>query len=117
VRILGGHGSTVWRVAWSPDGSRLATASADRTARVWNADTGSEALFLGVHSERVECVAWSPDGERVATASHDGIIRIWDVSAPSPDPVAKARRRVFRRLTAAERRMHLLPVKEGDPPP
>jgi WD40 repeat protein len=110
--VLTGHESTVWRVAWSPDGTRLATASADRTSRVWDTESGAEILFLGVHSERVECVAWSPDGRRVVTASHDGIVRVWDVSGGSADPVAEARRRVFRMLTPAERRMLLLPVHE-----
>jgi WD40 repeat protein len=53
-----------WKsVAWNPDGSRLATASDDRTAKVWDAATGKELLTQSGHSSEVSNVAWSPDGK------------------------------------------------------
>jgi WD40 repeat protein len=50
----------VWSVAWSPDGRRLATASWDQTAKVWDAASGQEVLTLRGHTDRVVSVAWSP---------------------------------------------------------
>jgi hypothetical protein len=80
---LKGHAGQVYSgqmfsVCWSPDGSRLATASYDKTARVWDARTGQEALALRGHGGIVTSVCWSPDGTRLATASFDGTARVWD---------------------------------------
>jgi WD40 repeat protein len=74
------HKESVTAVAWSPDGRRVATASYDETARVWDAGSGAAVTAPMEHQGRVSAVAWSPDGRRVATASADGTARIWDVS-------------------------------------
>ena len=58
-------------VAWSPDGTRLATASDDQTVRMWDPTTGQTTTTLTGHTDRVNAVAWSPDGTRLATASND----------------------------------------------
>jgi hypothetical protein len=71
-------------VAWSPDGTRLASASDDSTIRLWDAVAGSPFATLQGHSDSVNAVAWSPDGRRLASASDDNSIRLWDVSADSP---------------------------------
>jgi len=68
----------VTAVAWSPDGKRVATASGDRTARVWNAVSGQAVTPPLAHEGWVTAVAWSPDGKRVATASEDKTARVWD---------------------------------------
>ena len=67
-------------VRWSPDGSRLASSSDDRTIRVWDVDAGAEALILHGHTAPVYAVCWSPDGSRLASVSQDGTARIWDAS-------------------------------------
>jgi tetratricopeptide (TPR) repeat protein len=65
-------------VSFSPDGQRLVTASADRTARVWDAITGEPVTPPLKHEAPNPRVAFSPDGRRVATASFDGTARLWD---------------------------------------
>ena len=79
VRLtLRGHTDLVHGVAFSPDGSRLATVSDDQTAKVWDAVTGETLLTLRGHTEPVYGVAFSPDGKRLATASGDKTAKIWD---------------------------------------
>ena len=68
-------------VAFSPDGKRLATASADQTAKVWDAESGKELLTLRGHSDTVNGVAFSPDGKRLATASDDQTAKVWDAES------------------------------------
>ncbi len=75
---LSGHGSWLSSVAWSPDGKRLATGSRDKTAKVWDTETGKEVLTLSGHGGEVPSVAWSPDGKRLATGSLDSTAKVWD---------------------------------------
>ena len=81
-------------MAWSPDGTRLATASDDETVRLWDPTTGQTTATLTGHTDRVNAVAWSPDGTRLATASDDGTVRLWDPATgrpPPPSPATPAR--------------------------
>jgi WD40 repeat protein len=71
VRALQGHGSMVWRVVFSRNGKRLATASLDSTVRVWETDTGKEILVFRGHRHSVYDVAFSPDGELLASVGGD----------------------------------------------
>lgn len=73
-----GDQSVVWSVAFSPDGSRLATGSKDRRLRLWDVETGAELIALGRHSGTVMCIAWSPDGTQIATGGFDGTVCLWD---------------------------------------
>jgi WD40 repeat protein len=75
---LSGHTSYLNCVAFSPDGRRIATASSDRTVKVWDTGTGQEVLTLTGHGNPVYGVAFSPDGQRIATASWDNTARVWD---------------------------------------
>jgi WD40 repeat protein len=79
--MLTGHSKMVNSVAWSPDGSKIATTSYDGTARVWSSSSGSTLLTL-THPRPligfyVMAAAWSPDGSKIATVSQDGIMRVW----------------------------------------
>ena len=67
-------------VTYAPDGDRIATASADNTARIWDANTGEHLLTLQGHEDYLIDVAFSPDGARVVTASSDTTARIWDAA-------------------------------------
>jgi len=69
--------------AFSPDGSRIVTASYDNTARLWDAKTGAALTTLSGHTDHLDGAAFSPDSNRVVTASWDGTARIWDVKTGS----------------------------------
>jgi WD40 repeat protein len=75
-------------VAFSPDGRRLATASSDRTVKIWNAVNGDELLTLRGPSDVITKLEFSPDGNRVAVASGDSCLYIWD-GTPIPEPKVK----------------------------
>jgi eukaryotic-like serine/threonine-protein kinase len=67
----------------SPDGSRVAAASDERSARVWDAATGVPITPPLRHADRVTKVLFSPDGGRVVTASQDRTVHIWDAATGS----------------------------------
>src|ERR1041385_8800995 len=77
------HGSVV-AVAFSPDGTRVVTASSDQTARVWEARSGLPVTPSLVHQGGLNAVAFSPDGTRVVTASADQTARVWDARSGLP---------------------------------
>lgn len=72
------HGAAVHDVAWSRDGALLATASADRSAAVFEAATGERRSTLVGHASGVFSAAFSNAGERIFTASDDRTLRVWE---------------------------------------
>jgi hypothetical protein len=64
--------------AFSLDGTRVVTASYDKTARVWDAGTGKPLTGPLKHQDRVQTAVFSPDGNRIVTASEDQTARVWD---------------------------------------
>ena len=84
-----GHDDRIFSASFSPDGTRVLTASADKTARLWDAATGKEAFALRGHEAGVLSAAFSPDGRRVVTASADGTARLWDVNTGAPIAAAR----------------------------
>jgi WD40 repeat protein/serine/threonine protein kinase len=95
LRTLRGHEQGVTWVAFRPDGQRLASASLDKTVRIWETATGREILCFQAHAHGVNCVAFSPDGHRLATAAGEawahtvpvgtrpsvrGEVKVWDAT-------------------------------------
>ena len=76
-----GHKAAVLRTAFSPDGGRVITASADGTGRVWDAASGSTIATLSGHQGPVNTATFSPDGSRILTASDENTARLWDAAS------------------------------------
>ena len=88
-KVMNGHAGVVRTVAFSRDGTRIVTGSADKTARIWDADTGRQLLVLRGHTDTVTGAVFSPDGTRVATASADQTAVLWDIDVIKPIAVMK----------------------------
>ncbi|KAJ6201663.1 vegetative incompatibility protein HET-E-1 [Bipolaris maydis] len=78
LQTLEGHSRWTFSVAFSPDGTRLASASFDFIVKIWDANSGQCLQNLEGHSDGVKSVAFSPDGTMLASASYDTKIKIWD---------------------------------------
>ncbi|MDQ5824264.1 MAG: WD40 repeat domain-containing protein [Chloroflexota bacterium] len=78
-----GHKGEVNSVAWTADGTRLASASDEGAVRLWNASAvgGDEVLRHPSEAGAVKSVAWSPDSQRVVSGAAGGQVYIWDVES------------------------------------
>src|SRR5262249_31082711 len=84
---LKGHTETVYGIAFSPDGKAVATASFDKSIKLWDTATGKPIKSpegQQGHQNLVLSVAFSPDGQSLATGSSDNTAKIWDVPSGIP---------------------------------
>ncbi len=73
-----GHSSKIYAVAWSPNGQRLASVSADKTLQVWDALTSKKFFIYRNNSASLNTIAWSPDSRYIAAGGNDKMAHIWD---------------------------------------
>ena len=78
------HSALIYHLEFSPDGTRLLTASADRTAKIIDARTGQTLSVLRGHTFQVSSARFSRDGRFVATTSSDSAVRVWDAETGLP---------------------------------
>ena len=72
------HSDEVFHVRFSPDGTKLASASMDKTAIIYDTSTFSVLHKLRDHGKEVTSVAWSPDSSKLISCSKDSKARVWD---------------------------------------
>ncbi|MBI2837255.1 MAG: DUF4062 domain-containing protein [Acidobacteria bacterium] len=80
LMTLTGHTKGVLACAFSPDGSRIVSASCDKTLKLWDVATGRVLATLTGHDDLVDHCAFSSDGFRIVSASWDGTLKLWDVA-------------------------------------
>ena len=78
--ILDGHSSQICGIAWSYDGCWLASASKDRTVRIWDPVNGALRCILRSHTDEVFSVTWSPTHDLIASAGKDSQVIVWNVN-------------------------------------
>ena len=76
-----GHSSMLGSVAFSADGRRVLTGSWDKTARLWDVESGELIRVFGGHADTVASAVFSPDGRRVLTGSWDKTARLWEAES------------------------------------
>jgi WD40 repeat protein len=79
IATLSGHRQSVYRLAFSPVGSLLASGAPDQTVRLWDTRSFRELAVLPCDS-KVYGLAFTPDGTRLAVGCVDNTIRPWDVA-------------------------------------
>ena len=79
--VQSGHTGSVHSAAFSPDGKAIVTASADKTAIVWNAESGEKLRTLAGHTNHVHSAAFSRDAKAIVTASADNTAIVWNAES------------------------------------
>jgi len=79
AQTIQAHTGVINQIQFSPSGMYLATASYDKTAKIWETSTGKLIRQFSGHTDAVFCVAFHPEGQILATGSFDNTIRIWDI--------------------------------------
>ena len=84
IAKMGSHRNSVTAVTFSPDYTRIATASMDQTVSLWNAATGQRIASLEGHTGHVFAIEFSPDSKQLVSGSHDRTVRLWSALDGKP---------------------------------
>lgn len=79
-KTIAAHTENIFDVAFNPAGALLASASRDKSLRVWDVASGDQVFQSMAHKDWVHAVAFSPDGATLASGGGDAMIRVWDVA-------------------------------------
>jgi WD40 repeat protein len=79
-----GHTQAVNALAWSPDGTRLASSSWDKTVQVWDSATGQRLLTYTGHAQGPTSVTWSPESTRLVSTGFEGSLQVWQAADGTP---------------------------------
>jgi WD40 repeat protein len=90
LAVQTGHSDRIRSVAYSPDGSILASAGADHTIQLWQVATGYQIRTLRGHTDRVNSICFGPD-DMLASASDDGAARLWNIKTGAGTVIFKGR--------------------------
>ena len=84
IRTYSAHQGDVKGVAWSPDGTLIASVGG-QTVEVWNASTGKDILLppYSHDTKALKSLSWSPDGRSIASGSEDMMVHVWEVATGS----------------------------------
>jgi WD40 repeat protein len=75
-----GHTDWIMRLAFSPDGKRLASAGSDESVTIRDMAASKQEITFKAHTNGVQSVAFSPDGKRLVTASRDDTVKVWELA-------------------------------------
>lgn len=87
LKILEGHSDAIFDINFSPSGKVLASASADKTVKLWSIPEGKVIRSLNAHSYVVTSVSFSTDGQFLVSGSGDSVIRVWKIDGTFIKPL------------------------------
>jgi WD40 repeat protein len=81
LRVYQGHIQAITSADFSPDGKKLATASMDKTIRIWDTDSSEEIAKITNGEKMIFGVAFAPDSNRLVFGDQENTVHIWDLAA------------------------------------
>jgi WD40 repeat protein len=88
IRYAQDRSPEITKIAFSPDGSRIASGAYDHMVRVWDVQTAKQTLCLRGHAHYVYDLTWAPDGLSLISGGSDSTVRVWDLN-PSSESYGK----------------------------